>query len=258
MITLKCSSFPIFLESAWKWKQVSIAHRGKFERLCEYGKQHPDMIMEVSGVRVCCMTEFLIGMGNDGTRVYIGLGKDGYEKAVKRLPKDSCADIAEQEQQVLNEINSTESKHVVNYWFFDDHCDNNYSFLILDLCEETLKDFVKRSSLHDCLAIAPNVIQHVLKGLADLHRGPKPILHRDLKPSNILQDVHGKWLLADFGISRFLMGGFGTHRSNQAGTDDWKAVESYSKNVVNDDGKVRYKKESDIQVSFQFYLSNQD
>lgn len=215
--------------------------------MCEYGKQHPDQIKEVNGVRVCCMKEFRIGMGNDGTRVYIGLRKDGYEKAVKRLPKDSCADIAEQEKEVLNSI---DSKHVVKYWYLDEHCDKDHSFLILDLCEETLKEFVERTSLHDCLAIAPIVIQHVLKGLADLHHGPKPILHRDLKPSNILQDVHGNWLLADFGISRFLVGDSSTHRSNQAGTDDWRAVESHSKNDVADDGKVRYKKESDIQVGF--------
>ena len=53
-------------------------------KLCEYRKQHAKDIKVVNGVRFCCQPEFLIGTGNDGTRVYLGLGQDGCEKAVKR------------------------------------------------------------------------------------------------------------------------------------------------------------------------------
>ncbi len=120
----------------------------------------------------------------------------------------------------------------------------------LDLCEETLEDFVKRSRLDDLATIAPDIIRQVLKGLDDLHGGEIRILHRDLKPSNILRSVDDKWLLADFGISRFLTGDASTHRSKQRGTQHWRAVESYPSNGVSSDGKVRYKTESDIQVGF--------
>jgi serine/threonine protein kinase len=213
--------------------------------LLEYGQDNPGEVKEVNGVRVCCSIDFLIGKGSDGTRVYIGLGKDGCERAVKRLPRDACSGLAEQEKQVLNRA---KSNNVVNYWFLDDKCDKDYLFLILDLCEETLQDFVDRSNLVDLARIAPDIILQVLRGLDDLHRGGMPILHRDLKPSNILRNVHGKWLLADFGISRILTGGANTHLSNERGTKHWRAVESYPANGVSDDGEVRYKKESDIQV----------
>ena len=219
-------------------------------KLQEYGKTHPEEIKEVNGVRFCCSQKFLIGKGGDGTRVYVGLGKDGYERAVKRFPRDLCACVAEHEKKVLNELNTTQSNYVVRYWFLDDENDNEWLFLILDLCEETLINFVNRSSLEDLAKNVRTIFQQVLKGLSDLHCDPKPVLHRDLKPSNILRDVHGNWLLADFGISRILTTSDSTHLSEQRGTEDWRAVESYPQNGMTDDGIVRYKKESDIQVGF--------
>ena len=240
----------------WKWEKISIVHREKFINLREYGKTHSKKIKDVGAVRFCCMKQFLIGKGNDGTRVYIGLGKDGYERAVKCLPKDALAgDFAEKEKELLNEPNAKKSNHVINYYFFDDESDEEYFFLIMDLCEETLETFVHDSSLDDLVTIAPKIIKQVLIGLADLHRDPKPILHRDVKPANVLRDVHGDWLLADFGISRLLAGGATTHQSKPMGTEDWIAVESHPSNpnlCKTDDGTVRYKKKSDIQVGI-FY-----
>ncbi len=210
--------------------------------MIEYGKIHPQEIKEINGVRICFSKEFIIGKGCDGTRVYVGLGKDGVERAVKCLHRDSSSGLAEQEKKVLNELNATKSKYVVNYWFLDEQSDKNFLFLILDLCEETLANFVGRSSLHDLITIAGDIIRQILKGLADLHRDPNPILHRDLKPSNILRNVQGKWLLADFGISRILPEGTSNNPSTQRGTEYWRAVESYPSSGTTDDGKVRYRK----------------
>jgi serine/threonine protein kinase len=221
--------------------------------LRNYAKTHPEEIREINGVRVCCSEEFLIGRGNDGTRVYVGLGKDGYERAVKCLRKDTCSGLAEHETRILNESKAKKSNHVVNYHFFEEKSDKEYLFLILDLCEETLENFVHRSSLDELILNAAKIVEQILKGLADLHSDPKPILHRDIKPSNLLRDVHGNWLLADFGISRILPEGARTHPSIQRGTEDWRAVESYPSHSQADNGTVRYKKESDIQVRLFLY-----
>jgi serine/threonine protein kinase len=247
-------SFVFFVVSAesWKWEKTSIVHREKFIKLSEYRKTHPEDIKEVNGVHVCCLKEFLIGKGSDGTRVYVGLEKNGNERAVKRLPRDACTGLAEQEKKVLKELNETKSNYVVKYWFLDEQSDKEYLFLILDLCEETLEHFVTDSSIDDLVKVAPDIIRQVLTGLAHLHCEPMPILHLDLKPSNILRNVHDKWLLADFGISRILTGGASTlPTTGQKGTEDWRAVESCpSNNMAAEDGKVRFKKESDIQVRF--------
>ena len=240
--------FLYFVESPelWKWERTSIIHRQKFVKLLEYKQDHPQKINEINDVRVCFSNEFVIGRGSVGTRVYVGLGKDGYERAVKRLPRDSCACLAEQEKKMLNVSSTIESNHVVKYRFLDDKFDEDWLYLIMDLYEETLEQFVKRSSLADCLVSARNIIQQVLMGLADLHGNQ--LLHRDLKPCNILRDVLGEWLLADFGISRILTQEASTFRSMERGTKNWRAVESYSPNGRTD--VVRYKKKSDIQVGF--------
>ena len=233
----------------WKWTQCSKTHRPKFVRLCEYGKEHPEDVKEINGVRFCCTQEFLIGKGDDGSRTYVGLGKDGYERAVKRLHKDSCISLADQEKLILNQANAKQSNHVINYWFFDDESDKEYLYLILDLCEEDLEEFTRRTNLENLREKAPNILKQILKGLSHLHSSPQPILHRGIKPSNILRDVDDNWLLAEFGLSRLLARGASTLVSKQRGTHDWRAVESYPTNSDNsDEENVRYKRESDIQV----------
>ena len=243
----------------WKWKKRSKVHCEKLMNLLDYAKTNPEKIQEINGVRVCCTEEFLIGKGSDGTRVYVGLGKDGIEKAVKRLLKDACYNLAQQEKNVLNKLATMKSNHVVSYWFLEEQSDKDYLFLIVDLCEETLKEHVERSSKMDVDLVksAPDIINQVLKGLVDLHEGPNPILHRDLKPSNILRDIQGNWLLADFGISRILAEDATTHVSVSRGAEDWKAVESCSsEDKTGKSGNARYKKESDIQVAgmVAFYI----
>ena len=142
------------------------------------------------------------------------------------------------------------SSNVVKYWFLsDEHRNGEYLFLILDLCEETLEDFVKNCT-EEMAKIAPAIIRQVLEGIRDLHQNDLPILHRDLKPKNILRNVDGKWLLADFGISRELTKGVTYHDSIQRGTTDWRAVESCTPIDASNIDLVRYRKESDIQVKF--------
>ena len=169
----------------------------------------------------------MTGIGCDGTRVYIGLSDDGYERAVKRLHKDVCGNLGLHEKNILNTLNAVNSKYIVRYWFYDENSDEEFAYLILDLCEETLEQYVASQTLEDLTKDAPGIMRQILEGLNDLHRKPEPILHRDLKPSNIMRDVHGKWLMADFGLSRTLCDGQTTHRSKQRGTTSWRAVESY-------------------------------
>ena len=242
-----------FLESpeSWKWIKTSKVHREKFQKLLIFGRDHPGKIKEVNGVRVRCSKDFCIGDGADGTRVYVGLGKDGCEKAVKRLLQDKCTGLAEQEKEILIKVKSS---NVVKYWFLsDEEYDEEYLFLILDLCEETLEDFVdQQNSTDDVAKIASVIIRQILEGIRDLHHSEPPVLHRDLKPKNILRNVDGKWLLADFGISRFLPEGKTTYESAPSGTKDWRALESYTSKDVSNSAKVQYKKESDIQVKCNF------
>ena len=229
----------------WKWKPTSESHHEKFIQLRKYGRDHPDDVKESNGVRVCFLEQFCIGIGSGGTRVYVELVKDGVEKAVKRMHGDACGSSAQDKMKVLTKVKSS---NVITFWMLDEETEKEYVYLILELCEETLENFVSRESPRHLLATAPEIISQILKGLADLHRDPEPVLHRDLKPSNILKTVDDKWLLADFGISRIMEKDASTCLTEQKGTKDWMAAETCDCNGKAGDSKVRYKKKSDIQV----------
>ena len=236
----------------WKWIKTSQIHRCKFQALLKYARELPDKIKEVNGVRVSFAQNFSVGQGSDGTAVYIGLAKDGCEKAVKRIHKSSITENqGSNEQKILNAPNAVNSKRVVRYWYYDEQSDDEFAYLIFDLHEEALKQYVEVQSHETLIEKAPFIIHQILEGLVDLHSKPEPILHRDLKPSNILRNVYCEWLLSDFGISRILSDGKTTHRSKEIGTQHWRAVESYpfqdktGKSVADE---ARYKKQSDMQV----------
>ncbi|XP_046850206.1 serine/threonine-protein kinase/endoribonuclease IRE1-like [Xenia sp. Carnegie-2017] len=230
----------------WKYIDESTKHRELFLKLIEYGRNSSVEVKVVGNVRVIFSEEFCIGKGSDGTRVYLGLGKDGYGKAVKQIRRDSYIQLALHEKKILNEFNARKSKYVVNYSFLEEETGTEYVYLILDLCEESLESFVESSTLHDLQKAVPEILRQILQGLADLHSGPNPILHRDLKPTNVLRDSQGKFLIADFGISRMLNNDCTTYESKpNTGTEYWIAPESYCEDKDTVD-KGRYKKESDV------------
>ncbi|XP_046843860.1 serine/threonine-protein kinase/endoribonuclease IRE2-like [Xenia sp. Carnegie-2017] len=177
----------------WKYLGESTKHKELFQRLIEYGRNLSIKVEYVGNVCVIFSEEFCIGKGSDGTRVYLGLGKDGYGKAVKRIRRDN--NLALQENTILNESNAQKSEYVVNYSYLEQESGTEYVYLILDLCEESLQDFVlsEANSLTCLQKTLPEILRQILKGLADLHSEPRPILHRDLKPSNVLRDAQGKF-----------------------------------------------------------------
>ena len=138
-----------------------------------------------------------------GTEVYICLGTDGIERAIKRLPKLLCKKFLKNERDILTSRNAVKSPRIVNYWFYDDTFSPDFGYLILNLYEHSLKEFIREKGETITELRARNMIRQVLEGLEALHAREPRILHRDLKPTNILIDVHGNLLLSGFGIGRF-------------------------------------------------------
>ena len=181
------------------WIKKSKKHEQKFQKL----QQLPaDKITTIGIYKVCFEEEFIVGEGSEGTCVYIGLSDDGNEVAVKRMLTHICGDLAENERKILTMIKMEQSKHIVRYRYCKSG--NPFTFLVLELCEETLTDYVRAHNEEYLVSRAPIIIQEILTGLLDLHgnREQERILHRNLKPSNILVDVLGHMRLADFGISK--------------------------------------------------------
>ncbi|XP_046856583.1 serine/threonine-protein kinase/endoribonuclease IRE2-like [Xenia sp. Carnegie-2017] len=217
-----------------------------FSNLLKRARDDSVKVEQVNDVRVIFSDDFCIGKGSNETRVFLGLRKDGYGKAVKRIRRDNCMKLAQKEKEILNQFNAKRSKYVVNYSFLEENTGTEYVYLILDLCEESLESYVKTSTLEDLQKALPKILRQVLQGLADLHSGENRILHRDLKPTNVLRDSQDNFLIADFGISRILKDDSSTYESNTSmGTLHWIAPESYCENDDSVD-KARYKRRSDV------------
>ena len=188
------------------WKQESVKHREKFENLLDAWKRTSDSITIIADNGVCFEDEFLIGRGSYGTNVYVCLGGDGIERAIKCLPKSSHTN---HERDILTSKNVVNSPRIINYYFSGDASEKHTDYLILDLYEQNLEEYIQQhKDLKDEIK-APQIrkmVRQVLEGLKALHSREPRILHRDLKPANILIDKEGDLVLSDFGIGRILQG----------------------------------------------------
>ena len=185
---------------------------------------------------------FLLGKGTMGTSVYAGFMEGGIGVAVKKMLMQASLDLAENEEKIFKLIETKKSPFIVSYQDFFKA--SNFVYLILDLCEETLKEHVESQSLEDLKEHGPRMIEEILRGLEFLH--DQGILHRDLKPSNVLVDIEGHMRLADFGISRVLNEDETTVETAGKGTEGWISAEVIKSR--NEGTKVRFKKKSDIQT----------
>ncbi len=191
----------------------------------------------------CDEKGFLLGKGCVGTNVYVGILEDGSEVAVKRMLIQVCEDFAENEKMILELIGTEKSPFIVSYRDFIK--DTTFIYLIVDLCEETLKEHVESKSIKYLREYGPRMIKQILGGLEFLHH--HGILHRDLKPSNVLVDTEGCMRLADFGVSRVLNDDESTVHTDAKGTRDWMPPEVIE--AINTAKKGPFKKKSDIQVA---------
>jgi serine/threonine protein kinase len=201
-------------------------------------------LLQVGSLKYFCeRKDFLVGRGS-GTTVYVGILEDGSEVAVKRMLIALCEEYAENEKRILEFFDRKKSPFIVSYRGFIK--DTTFIYLIVDLCEETLKKHVIESKTIEHLRkYGPRMIKQILSGLDFLH--DHGILHRDLKPSNVLVDSEGCMRLADFGVSRVLEDDETTFDTYAKGTQDWMPPEVIE--AINTKTKVRFKKKSDIQVA---------
>ena len=249
------------------WKKLSLRHREKLKRLSEFWENRKDdpKLTTINDNGVCFKKEFLIGSGCYGTEVYVCLGSDGIERAIKRIPKILCH-FLKNERDILTSQNAVESPRVVNYHFYDDISSSDFGYLILNLYEQNLEEFIEEEGGKITESRAREMVRQMLEGLKALHAREPRIIHRDLKPTNILVDVNGDLALSDFGIGRFFPQGATTyHTKTESGSKGWVAYECIDWDGLYSDEmrdqsrapvQLKWKEKSDIQVAgmLAFYI----
>ncbi|XP_039269837.2 serine/threonine-protein kinase/endoribonuclease IRE1-like [Styela clava] len=167
----------------------------------------------------------ILGRGSEGTVVYKGKF-DGRDVAVKRIVPQ-CFTFADREVALLRE--SDEHSHVIRYYCMEK--DVQFRYIALELCSNTLQEYVENPLFHCSVGLEPAVVLHqAMQGIEHLHN--LGIVHRDVKPSNILisfpnQIGQQRVVISDFGLCKKLVAGrcSFSQRSGAAGTDGWIAPE---------------------------------
>ena len=233
-------------------------HKAKLQELLNiWEKATESMTVLNSIIGVCFKKEFLIGSGSYGSEVYICLGSDGVDRAIKRLPRLQCDQFGQNEKKILTSPEATDSPRIVNYWFYDENSSRDFCYLILNLYECNLEEHIREKGASMTEFECQKIIRQMMEGLEALHTRKPGIVHRDLKPTNILVKFGGDIALSDFGIGRIFQEGATTYNNtNPSGTRGWVANECvdwerlYSNELQgHPPASLRWKEKSDIQVA---------
>ena len=158
--------------------------------------------------------DYCIGRGPI-TKVYLGYHiKKKIWVAVKRCQDNNDEAIKNECHLSGDPIFWNQPENIGCYLEVFNDEDEECVYIIIQLYEETLEDYLKKTPDPE---IRRNLALGCLRGLEFLHNNG--IVHRDLKPTNILVDTSGMVKIVDFGISRKLS--VTTYKSVTKGTLNW-------------------------------------
>ncbi len=176
---------PLTLENpniSRRWHQTSHRWRSKLEKLVNIDASRTNRL---PGLTLVIDHEFLIANGSDGTQVFLGLRDDGTEVAVKRMIRFNYQ-VLRNEEEFLR-LPELDSPSIVRYVDFAE--DDNFGYLVLQLCEYTLEEYIQDHLPDDSAEryfILKKLVKEVLCSLQVLHNQQSRVVHRDIKPQNVL------------------------------------------------------------------------
>jgi serine/threonine protein kinase len=181
-----------------------------------------------------------IGQGTFGSVFSCVNIESGRFGAIKIIHADRIHD-RESLHRFLREIRALKSvshPHIIE--MHEDNLETERSFpaFVMDLADINLTDYANgmfaRRGIRPILEVgdAISVLRSMLAAVQALHSRSPKIAHRDLNPNNILKLSDGRWVLADFGLAKFVgatgvMTGFATKTQPGWGTTYYAAPEQY-------------------------------
>jgi serine/threonine protein kinase len=126
---------------------------------------------------------------------YLGGGIDGnvykYNKyALKRYDDDAVKDY-------LLEVKFLEIlKHKNIIKMYEKMSDDDYHYLVLELCDESIADIIYEKNGIPKVKVAKRIMRETLQGLKYIHECG--IIHRDIKIENLIRGLNGDTKIIDF------------------------------------------------------------
>ena len=117
--------------------------------------------------------------------------------------------------------------------YFDNYSDNDFFYIVMEKCDEDLKQFIERNKNKYKGGLPDAMIKNILLQLNEAFKimHSKNIIHRDLKPQNILLKNISEndfiFKIADFGLSRVFRN---NNFSSNKGTIEYSAPEQSKPN----------------------------
>jgi serine/threonine protein kinase len=181
-----------------------------------------------------------IGEGGCGA-VFSCLGvEDGKQYAMKiiRTARHHNAEILHRFRREIRALKAARHLNVIR--IYDDNLGEEEDFpaFVMDMASESLSQLVCRQSgtsrTRPALSrqTSTPIYRAVLDATEALHADEPRLIHRDINPNNVLRLPNGTWVLADFGLAKFLstapVSTMFTTASDQAwGTEGYTAPEQY-------------------------------
>ncbi|SRR5260221_651970 len=128
---------------------------------------------------------------------------------LERIEENSMLHRFRREIKILRTISHP---HVISLHEDNLETEERFPAFVMDLAECSLPDH-----LSNLAAIAPgkrpllnasealSILSDVMSGVIALHEHHPTIIHRDINPNNVLRMPDGRWVIADFTLSKFLL-----------------------------------------------------
>lgn len=154
---------------------VSVRWRSKLEKLASMSI---DKVERVKDLTFCACSEYLIGNGSNGTEVYLDFKDDGTEVAIKPMTKSNYQLLMNEKEHVC--LSDIYHPSIVRYIDFAE--DNNFGYLVLQLCEYNLEEYIRHYLPKDSQEkkdALKTKVEEVLTSLKVLHHQETRVLHKE-------------------------------------------------------------------------------
>ncbi len=138
--------------------------------------------------------------------------KELFAIKILKLAPNLKSEAAGRFAREIRALKSVENDCVIKLFEEDVDSSDGYPAYVMELAEANLAEYVQKAAVIQCESgkalLQPSeatvIARSMIAAVSALHGHIPVILHRDINPNNILLLRDGRWVLADFGLAKFV------------------------------------------------------